>query len=51
MSTDYYLIKTEPTPLYGRVKVAQSSGGNHDRARYGDRPQGAGCEREVPSRG
>lgn len=27
MSTSYYLVQTEPTPLYGRAKVAQSSGG------------------------
>lgn len=27
MSTSYYLVQTEPTPLYGQVKVAQTSGG------------------------
>lgn len=27
MSTSYYIVRTEPTPLYGRVKVAQTSGG------------------------
>lgn len=27
MSTSYYLVQTEPTPLYGRVRDAQSSGG------------------------
>lgn len=26
MSTSYYLVQTEPTLLYGRAKVAQSSG-------------------------
>lgn len=28
MSTDYYLVQTDPTPIYGRAKVAQKSGGN-----------------------
>ncbi len=27
MSTSYYLVQTEPTPLYGMAKVAQTSGG------------------------
>lgn len=27
MSTSYYLVQTEPTPLYGKVKVAKTSGG------------------------
>lgn len=27
MSTSYYLVQTEPTPLYGQVKVAKTSGG------------------------
>lgn len=27
MSTSYYLVQTEPTQLYGQVKVAQTSGG------------------------
>lgn len=26
MSTSYYLVQTEPTPLYGHIKVAQTSG-------------------------
>lgn len=26
MSTSYYLVQTEPTPLYGQVKVARSNG-------------------------
>lgn len=28
MSTDYYLVQTDPTPIYDRAKVAQKSGGN-----------------------
>ena len=28
MSTSYYLVQTEPTLIYGRAKVAQSSGRN-----------------------
>lgn len=27
MSTSYHLVQTEPTPLYGQVKVAKTSGG------------------------
>lgn len=27
MSTNYYLVQTKPTPLYGLAKVAQVSGG------------------------
>ena len=27
MSTSYYLVQTEPTLVYGRAKVAQTSGG------------------------
>lgn len=39
MSTSYYLVQTEPTPLYGRVKVAQSSGGETSLWRYEDDPE------------
>ena len=27
MSTSYYLVQTETTPLYGQLKVAETSGG------------------------
>ena len=27
MSTSYYIVRTEPTPLYGQVKVAKANGG------------------------
>lgn len=27
MSTSYYLVQSEPTPLYGQLKVARASGG------------------------
>lgn len=27
MSTNYYLVQTEHTTLYGQIKIAQSSGG------------------------
>ena len=27
MSTNYYLVQTEPTPLHGATKVAQAGGG------------------------
>lgn len=27
MSTSYYLVQTEPTLVYGRAKIAQTSGG------------------------
>ena len=39
MSTSYYLVQTEPTPLYGRVKVAQSSGGDTSLWHYDDNPE------------
>ena len=40
MSTSYYLVQTEPTPLYGRVKVAQSSGGETSLWHYDETPSG-----------
>lgn len=39
MSTSYYLVQTEPTPLYGQIKVAQTSGGKASLWKYGPEPE------------
>lgn len=36
MSTRYYIVRTEPTPLYGQVKVAETSGGETSLLTYGN---------------
>ena len=39
MSTSCCLVQTEPTPLYGRVRVAQSSAGETSLWHYDDDPE------------
>ena len=36
MSTSYYIVRTEPTPLYGQVKVAKTSGGKTSLLTYNE---------------
>lgn len=44
MSTSYYLVQTEPTPLYGRAKVAQTSGGVTFLWPYDPEPEWTGAD-------